>query len=115
MNKPTIINISKEQLLTESSIATFAAQIKNILRNVLSLEAYRAIIREEDEEQEKFIIKGSKKDVVAFADTLEKEKQYAKDYMEHGLGSQQLTDTKLELEKSIHNFEKTTGIIWPIG
>jgi hypothetical protein len=35
--------------------------------------------------------------------------------MEHGLGSPELTDTKLELEKSIHNFEKTTGIIWPIG
>ena len=115
MNNPVIINVSKEQLLTESSIATFAAQIKNILRNVLSLEAYRAIIREEDAVEEKYVVKGSKKDVMAFADTLDKEKQYAKDYMEHGLGSPQLADTKLELEKSIHNFEKTTGIKWPVG
>tara|TARA_R100000734_G_C3311858_1_gene102766 strand:- start:1052 stop:1396 length:345 start_codon:yes stop_codon:yes gene_type:complete len=114
MEKPIVINISREKLLTESSIATFAAQIKNILRSVLSLEAYRAIIREEEQET-KFIVKGSKKDVMAFADTLDKEKEYAKDYMEHGLGSPELTDTKLELEKSIHNFEKTTGIKWPIG
>jgi len=115
MKKPIIINVSKQQLLTESSISRFAAQIKNILRNVLSLDAYRAIIREEDEVEQKYVIKGSKKDVVAFADTLEKEKQYAKDYIEHGLGSPELSDTKLELEKSIHNFEKTTGVKWPIG
>jgi hypothetical protein len=115
MKEPIVINVSKQHLLTESSISRFAAQIKDILRNVLSLEAYRAIIREEDEVKETYVVKGSKKDVVAFADTLEKEKQYAKDYMEHGLGSPELTDTKLELEKSIHNFEKTTGIIWPIG
>tara|TARA_Y100000114_G_scaffold36845_1_gene32359 strand:- start:8118 stop:8462 length:345 start_codon:yes stop_codon:yes gene_type:complete len=114
MDNPIVINVSKDKLLTESSIASFAAQIKNILRNVLSLEAYRAIIREEEEET-KFVVKGSKKDVMAFADTLEKEKQYAKDYMEHGLGSSELSDTKLELEKSIHNFEKTTGVKWPIG
>lgn len=113
MDNPIVINVSKNKLLTESSIASFAAQIKNILRNVLSLEAYRAIIREEEET--KFVVKGSKKDVMAFADTLEKEKQYAKDYMEHGLGSSELSDTKLELEKSIHNFEKTTGVKWPIG
>lgn len=117
MNKPIIINVSKQDMLNESSIARFAAQIKNILRNVLSLEAYRAIIREEDgeQEQEKYVIKGSKKDVMAFADALDKEKQYAKDYIEHGLGSPQLSDTKLELEKSINNFEKTTGIKWPVG
>ena len=115
MKEPIIINVSKKHLLTESSVARFAAQIKDILRNVLSLEAYRAIIREEDEVSEKYVVKGSRKDVMAFADAIEKEKQYAKDYMEHGLGSPQLTDTKLELEKSIHNFEKTTGIIWPIG
>jgi Sec7-like guanine-nucleotide exchange factor len=115
MTRRIIIDVSKKKLLTESSLARFAAQIKDILRNILSLEAYRAIIREEDEEQEKFVIKGSKKDVMAFADTLDKEKQYAKDYIEHGLGSTQLSDTKLELEKSINNFEKTTGIKWPVG
>jgi len=115
MSDPTVINVSKSKLLTESSLARFAGQIKDILRNVLSFEAYKAIIREEDEEQKKYVVKGSKKDVMAFADALEKEKQYAKDYVEHGLGSPELSDTKLELEKSIHNFEKTTGVKWPIG
>ena len=26
----------------------------------------------------------------------------------------ELTDSKLKLEKSIHNFEKSTGLIWPL-
>ena len=96
MNNPVIINVSKEQLLTESSIATFAAQIKNILRNVLSLEAYRAIIREEDEVKEKYIVKGSKKDVMAFADALEKEKQSYQELMEQ---RRQANKEKMELMK----------------
>jgi len=115
MKEPIVINLTKQDLLTESSIGRFAAQIKDILRNVLSLDAYRAIIREEDQMEQKYVVKGSKKDVMAFADALEKERQYAKDYMEHGLGSPEVSDTKLELEKSIHNFEKTTGVKWPIG
>jgi hypothetical protein len=115
MSDRIVINVSKKHLLAESSMSQFAAQLRALLRNVLSLDAYRALIREEDEATPTFVIKGSKEDVKAFADALDKEKQYAKDYMEHGLGSPELTDTKLELEKSIHNFEKTTGIIWPIG
>ena len=113
MNKPIVIDMTRKNLLTESSMARFAAEIKMLLRNILSSDAYRAIIREEEET--KFVSKGSKKDVKALAQALEKEKQYAKDYMEHGLGSPELSDTKLELEKSIHNFEKTTGVKWPIG
>tara|TARA_Y100000114_G_scaffold36719_1_gene32262 strand:+ start:4640 stop:4987 length:348 start_codon:yes stop_codon:yes gene_type:complete len=115
MSDRIVINVSKKHLLTESSMSRFAAQLRALLRNVLSLDAYRALIREKDEGEPTFVIKGSKEDVKAFADTLEKEKQYAKDYAEHGLGSPELTDTKLELEKSIHNFEKTTGVKWPIG
>ena len=104
MNKPVVIEISK-----------FARQLKDILRRVLSIEAYSALVREGEEEKVDYIVKGSKQDVMAFADALEKEKQYAKDYVEHGLGSTELSDTKLELEKSIHNFEQTTGVKWPIG
>ena len=115
MNKPIVISVSKNNLLTESSMSQFARQIKDILRRVLSVQAYSAIVREGEEEEINYVVKGSKKDVVAFADTLEKEKQYAKDYMEHGLGSPELSNTKLELEKSIHDFEKTTGVKWPVG
>lgn len=116
MSKSIKIDLTQKHLLSESITSQLANQIKAILRQILSLDAYHALIREEEEEErQKFVIKGSKKDVMAFADTLDKEKQYAKDYIEHGLGSTQLSDTKLELEKSINNFEKTTGVKWPVG
>jgi hypothetical protein len=118
MHSPILINLSKKHLLRESSLAKFAVDLKILLRNILSPAAYGALIREEDDEekpQPQFVIKGSKEDVDAFAATIEKEKQYALNYMEHGLGSEKVSDAKLDLEKSIHNFEKTTGIKWPIG
>ena len=117
MITPLTIDLTKKPTLNESAtLRKFAADLKIIIRTVLSNEAYRALVSEEEERQQpEIIVKGSKKDVKAFADTLEKEKQYAMDYLEHGLGSETVSNTKLELEKSIHNFEKTTGIKWPIG
>ena len=106
---------TKTQLNESAILRKFAGDLKTILRSVLSSEAFRALISEDEQEKPKVVVKGSKKDVKAFAHTLEKEKQYAVDYVQHGLGSKQLSDSKLELEKSIHEFEKTTGIKWPIG
>ena len=109
------LTTAKTNLNESAILRKFAGDLKTILRTVLSSEAFRALISEEEEAKPKIVVKGSKKDVKAFARALENEKQYALDYMEHGLGSKQLSNAKLELEKSIHDFEETTGIKWPIG
>ena len=70
MSKPIKIDLTQKQLLSESITSQLANQIKAILRQVLSLDAYHALIREEEEEGQKFVVKGSKKDVMAFADTI---------------------------------------------
>ena len=62
MNKPVVIEISKNHLLTESSMSQFARQLKDILRRVLSIEAYSALVREGEEEKVDYIVKGSKQD-----------------------------------------------------
>jgi len=117
MSTPYIIDLTTtKQRLNESAVLRkFAGDLKTILRTVLSSEAFRALISEDEKEKPKVVIKGSKEDVKAFADALKKEKEYAVNYMEHGLGSKELSNSKLELEKSIHDFEQTTGIKWPIG
>ena len=117
MITPHIIDLTtaKNQLNESAIVGKFSADLKVILRTILTNEAYRALINEEDEEKPKIVVKGSKQDVQAFANALEKEKQYALNYMKHGLGSKEVSDSKLELEKSIHDFEQTTGIIWPVG
>jgi len=117
MSTPHIIDLTttKKQLNESAILRKFAGDLKTILRTVLSSEAFRALISEEEKEKTKIVVKGSKQDVKAFANTLQKEKQYAINYIEHGLGSEEVSKSKLELEKSIHDFEQTTGIKWPIG
>ena len=104
---------TKNTLLKESFVAEWAADLKYILSHILSPGAIRTL-EEEDKEEKKITIKGDKEDIAAFSNVLGQEKKYALEYMESGLGSPQLSDIKLELEKSIHNFEKTTGLIWPL-
>lgn len=117
----TNIKIDLEKLksnqLNESFVAEFAADVKYILSHILSPSLFPDITKLKEQEEEKdpkIIIKGSKEDVRAFAQVLNKEKEYAKDYIEHGLGSSSLSDSKIELEKSIHHFEKETGLVWPL-
>lgn len=106
---------TKNQLNESSILRKFSADLKIILRTILTNEAYRALISEKETEKPKIVVKGSKEDVKAFASALEKEKQYALNYMKHGLGSKEVSNSKLDLEKSIHDFEQTTGVKWPIG
>ena len=42
------------------------------------------------------------------------EKDYALNYLEFGLGDPKVADSKIELENSIHGFEKETGLKWPL-
>tara|TARA_R100000426_G_scaffold87244_1_gene70978 strand:- start:3102 stop:3455 length:354 start_codon:yes stop_codon:yes gene_type:complete len=109
------LTIAKKQLNESAMLRRFSADLKVILRTILSNEAYRALISEEEQEKPKIVVKGSKEDVKAFAKALENERQYALNYMKHGLGSKEVSNSKLELEKSIHDFESSTGIKWPIG
>ena len=115
----TTINIDfnklKSKQLNESSVAQWAADVKYILSHILSPPLF-APLQEESDEKEKsnIIIKGSKEDLQALASTINKEKEYALEYLDSGLGSEKLSDIKLDLEKSIHSFEKTTGLKWPL-
>ena len=132
MLTPRTIDLTKlkSNKLNESYVAEFAAEIKYLLRHLVdsgtSSDIKAAIanlskLREEEEsepEEEdskpKIAIRGEEKDVKKFAQTLAKEKDYAENYIEHGLGSEELTDSKIELEKAIHEFEKTTRLKWPL-
>ena len=117
----------KTNNLTESYTAEFASDIKYLLTHVLSggptysydlLDIIGNVPLEEEtekaEEPPKIEIVGDEKDIKKFAQTIAKEKDYAEKYLEHGLGSEELRDSKLELEKTIHDFETATGLKWPL-
>jgi len=105
----------KSNYLTESFVAQWAADVQYVLRHILSKSMYPKLTEEKDvEEETKVVIKGTTEDLQAFADVMDKEKTYALEYLDSGLGSEKLSDVKLELEQSIHNFEKETGLKWPL-
>ena len=107
----------KSKQLNESSVAQWAADVKYLLSHILTKPMFPVLEQEEQktpDEEPKVIIKGSKEDLNAFASVMNKEKEYALEYLDSGLGSPELSDIKLELEKSIHSFEKTTGLKWPL-
>ena len=107
----------KSNKLNESFVAQFAADVKYVLGHILAKPLIPSVydIRETTEEEKpKVIIKGAKADLKAFADVIEKEKDYALNYLEFGLGDPKVADSKIELENSIHGFEKETGLKWPL-
>ena len=113
----TTVNIDfsklKSDTLNESFIAQWAADVKYVLKHVMSKPLF-ARLEEDAEEETKVVIKGTEDDVRAFVDTIKKEKEYALEYLENGLGAPTLSDIKLDLETSINKFEKTTGLKWPL-
>ena len=135
----TTVNIDfsklKSDTLNESFIAQWAADVKYVLKHVMSKPLFARLeedaeeetkrrrrrakplfarLEEDAEEETKVVIKGAKDDVRAFVDTIKKEKEYALEYLENGLGAPALSDIKLDLETSINKFEKTTGLKWPL-
>tara|TARA_R100000458_G_C8237371_1_gene217327 strand:- start:459 stop:800 length:342 start_codon:yes stop_codon:yes gene_type:complete len=59
-------------------------------------------------------IKGSKSDIKAFAKTLAGEKRYYKAYKKFGLDNAKTFRTKAQLDRAIKNFERVTGIKYPL-
>ena len=66
-------------------------------------------------ESRRFIVKGSKSDVNAFADALSKEKKYMDAYIKNGLNSPNTLKNKAQLKSSVSKFERMTGLKWPFS
>jgi len=88
--------------LNESNLMLMGAQIRYMLDSMFSGAPINALIR------------GDKKKVKAFGDTLAREKRYMDAYIKHGLADARTHRDKYRLQSSIKNFEKMTGLKWPI-
>jgi|3_EtaG_2_1085321.scaffolds.fasta_scaffold72065_1 hypothetical protein len=110
----------KADNLNETFLGTFAADVEYVLAHMLDrgfnprLTGPGRLYEEDEETAPQVRIKGAKEDLEAFANVLEQEKAYALKYLDVGLGSPELTEIKIKLEKSIYNFEKVTGLKWPL-
>ena len=60
------------------------------------------------------IVKGTPKEVRAFAKALVKEKNYYKVYKKYGLNNPKTYRSKFQLKAAIREFERKTGMKWPL-
>lgn len=92
----------KRKELNESYLSMFGGAIKKILQQMFG-----------DPIKNPYKIRGNRKEVKKFADTLQKEKDYMEAFMKYGLDDPKTLKRKGKLEKAVKNFERETGITWP--
>ena len=59
-------------------------------------------------------ITGNRGDVESFSKVMGKEKRYMDAYLKYGLNDPRVLNNRAKLEKAIYDFEKSTGIKWPL-
>tara|TARA_R110000824_G_scaffold123214_3_gene280762 strand:- start:358 stop:693 length:336 start_codon:yes stop_codon:yes gene_type:complete len=59
-------------------------------------------------------ITGNRDDVESFSKVMGKEKRYMDAYLKYGLNDSRVLNNRAKLEKAIYDFEKSTGIKWPL-
>lgn len=94
------LTVDKEQL-NESYLAQFGTAIELILQRMFGLNDLG------------FKLRGPQSSVFKFIKTLEQEQRYADALIRSGLGNPSALN-KGQLDNAVRDFEKTTGIKWPL-
>jgi hypothetical protein len=102
---PFQINFSKMRgaKVNESFVTQFGSLVKIILQRAMGNQGLPD-----------FKVNGRRDEIQAFAKALAGEREYMKTYVKLGLTDPSTINSKHELDKWIANFEKATGVKWPI-
>jgi len=97
-----VINLN-DPLLKEIKVYT---QFRNQVNNLL-LDLYYAGV------ELPVSIRGTQSQVETFFNALRKEKNYMDSYMKYGLDDSVTLRNRHKLDRSVHDFERETGLKWP--
>tara|TARA_B100001113_G_C21113390_1_gene624285 strand:- start:994 stop:1308 length:315 start_codon:yes stop_codon:yes gene_type:complete len=100
--KKYIFDFSEKNKLKEGFIKTFGITLKGLLRKMFGGEKVP------------IIVKGSPREIRAFARALIREKDYWKMYQKYGLNDPKTYRSKYRLKRAIHDFERMTDMDWPL-
>ena len=98
-----VFDFTNKNKLTEGFIRTFGITLKGLLRKMFGGEKVP------------IIVKGSPREIRAFARALVREKDYYKVYQKYGLNDPKTYRSKYSLKRAIYDFERKTGIKWPLS
>ena len=106
MEDKIIIDLNQYKTLKESAaLIRFGAKVKEALYYMFAPSGVSL---------HKFYVKGSPGDVQLFAAALGSERRYMDSFLKHGLNDPTVLKNRYMLDKSIANFERETGIKWPL-
>ena len=109
-----ILDFTKDpNLLTESWLNNFGEWNKFMLNYIYGKEAKDFYIINEEEQEIKFKIKGTAKDLKAYANAIMAEKEYLEAYVQFGREHPMTNKQRIYLDSAVEDFENTTGIRWP--
>lgn len=95
-------DFSKASILNERFMATFGITLKQLLKKMFGGEKVP------------IIVKGTPKQIRAFAKALVHEKDHYKIYKKYGLDDPRTYRSRYRLRRAIHDFERKSGIKWPL-
>lgn len=97
-----VFDFTVKDRLNEGFIATFGITLKKLMMKMFGGEKVP------------IIVKGNPREIRAFAKALVHEKNYYKVYKKYGLNSPKTYRSKYRLKRAIHDFERKTGMKWPL-
>ena len=97
-----VVDFSKKKQLNESWLRMFGSSVESILKAMFGGYSVPTTIR------------GSKSDITSFAKTIGREKDFLTAANEYGLTNPLTYRNKFKLERAIIDFERSTGVPWPL-
>jgi|TARA_R110000824_G_scaffold371909_1_gene561717 hypothetical protein len=100
---PVIVDLTKPgKEINESFLRQFGATVELIIKRMFGLNSIP------------FLVKGRQTAVDKFMNTMAKENEYMRHFQRLGLSNPSVINSKSKLNQSIAEFEKVTGIPWPL-
>lgn len=96
------LGIARRGEISESFLRIFGSAIESVLGRMFGTNSIPVNIR------------GTRNEIQSFANTLNGEKRYIEAYQKYGLDNPLTYNSKYALDKAIQNFEKVTGIKYPL-
>jgi hypothetical protein len=97
-----VIEFPPEGMINERYISTFGITLKQLMKKMFGGERVP------------LLVKGTSRQVKAFAKALVHEKDYYRTYKRYGLNDPKTYRSKFRLKRAISQFEKKTGMKWPL-
>lgn len=98
---PIVIDFGEKDTMNESFLRMMGFGIKAILNRMFGGAAIPVTV------------KGSASDVKSFSRTLGSEKRYMDSWRKYGLDNPKTYKSKYQLDRSVKDFTRKTGVKWP--